>query len=190
MIRSPLKTALAACAGVLALTLAGCGPAPGTLSGKVTLDGKPLPGGTVTLQSKSGGQSATAEISENGEYSVNTFAGDYTIVVTTEYLKGQSGPQMQMPGGMGGPGGGRPGGGAPGGGGPPGGGAGGPPKDNNTKTEMPGNPADHGYVMSKPGDAAKRYVKIPAKYANPTESPLSFTHPGGSQKHDIELSSK
>jgi hypothetical protein len=150
----------------------------------VTLDGQPLKGGMITFHSKNGSGDATAEIKDDGTYSTNTFAGEYTVTVDTEYLKPPSSPGM----------GGRPGmptGGPPGGSGPrPGGG--GPPKETGPPkgVEMPGNPADHGYVQSNPGDSAKKYVKIPAKYGDVSQSGLSYTHPGGSQTYDIPLVSK
>lgn len=189
MLRTRIGPVLFGSAGLALLFLAGCGPRPGTVSGKVTLDGKPLTGGMVTFHSKSGGTDSTAEIGQDGSYSANVFAGEYTITVDTEYLKSNS--QGSRPPGMGG--GGPPGGSGPPGGGKPGGGPPGPPKDGGGPpkgTEMPGNPADHGYVQSNPGDAAKKYMKIPAKYTSVGESGLSFTHPGGTTTYDIPLTGK
>ncbi len=154
--------------------LTGCGPAKGSLSGKVTLDGIPLKGGRIDFANKSGGQSATIEIGEDGGYSLPVmFAAEYDVTVTTEYLKGPTGSR---------PGGGRPPG-APGA--PPAGAMKGIPKDNKDvqKHEPP-----EGYVASMPGDSAKKYVKIPGKYGEVGE--LTYTFPGGNKEYNIQLSAK
>jgi len=41
-----------------------------------------------------------------------------------------------------------------------------------------------------PGDSAKKYVKIPAKYAEESQSGLTFQFTGGTQTYDIPLVSK
>jgi len=190
MYRNSLRAGLSFCFGLFAIAIVGCGPRPGTLTGKVTLDGTPIKGGTVTLHNKSGGQSATGEIDENGVYTVNTFSGDYAITVNTEYLNTSAAGGGGRPGG--GPGGGRTGSGTP----PPGmmmKPGNNIPKDTNPtkgKMEMPGNPAEHGYKAAMPGDAAKRYVKIPGKYGEVESSGLSYSHAGGSQTFDIILIGK
>ena len=198
-----LGAACTAGVGLAALLLAGCGPAVGSLSGKVTVDGSPLKGGNITFVNDSGGASASAEISETGTYTIqNIAAGEYTITVNTEYLKAGSSGGGGKPGGGGGtppiPAPGGSGSGKPGGSGgappPPGGGSGGgaPPKGvgGAPKSEMPGNPADFGYNPSAPGAAASRYMKIASKYADASQSDLTFTHPGGAATHDLPLSSK
>jgi hypothetical protein len=58
-------------AGAL-LTLVGCG-GTGTVSGKVTLNGKPVPGGAVTIHD-SEGQSRNGGINKDGTYSVSNLA--------------------------------------------------------------------------------------------------------------------
>ena len=162
--------------GLLAATsllVSGCGPSKGTVTGKVTLDSIPLKGGRVDFSNKSGGASATVEISEDGSYSlVGLTAGDYTVTVVTDHLK-TTGGGGRMPGS---PAGGKGGGGIPKENAPP-------------KTDMPGNPADHGYVASMPGDSAKKYMKIPSKYSDETQSGLTYNFTGGSQVHDIPLTS-
>ena len=155
--------------GAAFLFLTGCGPAQGSLSGKVTFDGAPLTGGRVDFYNKSGGQSSTVEIAEDGSYSIPVlFAAEYDVTVTTDYLKGTSGPRL-------------------GGTGRPGGAKGGIPKDNK---EAPQHVMPEGYVASMPGDSAKRYVKIPAKYGEPGESGLVFDFKGGNETYGIALSSK
>lgn len=170
------------CAVVLGIVSAGCGPSKGSVTGKVTLDGTPLKGGRVDFVNNSGGSSATAELNDDGTYTVDSLtAGEYSVTVTTEYLNAGSttggGGPMNM----------RPGGGPPmmpPTGGPP---KGGPPKDTKmpSKADMP-----EGYKASSPGDARKKYVKIPGKYADTAQSGLTFTSPGGNQTHDIPLVGK
>jgi hypothetical protein len=69
--------------------LAGCGgPYDSSVTGVVTLDGKPVPRGTVAYQPKAGGPAAYARIEENGSYTVRTGreeglpSGDYFVTVT------------------------------------------------------------------------------------------------------------
>jgi hypothetical protein len=73
--------------GVLIFT--GCGGAyDSTASGVVTLDGKPIPRGTVSFHPVAGGPAAYAMIQEDGSYTIQTGragglpAGDYQVSVT------------------------------------------------------------------------------------------------------------
>ncbi len=52
---------------VLLLLLAGCSSSNGTITGKVTYQGKPLPSGTVTFVPEKGG-SAVVGVIQDGEY--------------------------------------------------------------------------------------------------------------------------
>jgi hypothetical protein len=84
----PSKLHLTRLAGLAVLaTVVGCGgPYDSTVSGDVTLDGAPVPYGTVTFHSISGGPAAYARI-EDGSYSLNTGAeeglpsGEYEVTV-------------------------------------------------------------------------------------------------------------
>src|SRR5688572_2994584 len=60
---------------------AGCGgPAPGRVTGRVLLDGKPLPGGILTfVPADFKGQSVAAALDESGNYSVDLPAGDVLV---------------------------------------------------------------------------------------------------------------
>lgn len=78
--------------GCLLLALAGCGsPHESSISGKVTIDGKPLATGTVTFHPLGGGAAAYGLIRPDGEYAISTgaekglAAGEYavTVVATT-----------------------------------------------------------------------------------------------------------
>ena len=79
--------AVAACLVCLAV-LPGCGPKYGAgVSGTATLDGEPLPRGTVTFEPVGGGAFACAEIAPDGTFEVQTGAnkslapGDYHVTV-------------------------------------------------------------------------------------------------------------
>jgi hypothetical protein len=64
--------------------LAGCssGPASATVSGEVTVDGKPLAKGVISFAPADGvGQPATGNI-ENGKYSVSTTAGKKMVQIS------------------------------------------------------------------------------------------------------------
>ena len=168
----------------------GCGPSKGILSGKVTLDGAPLKGGRVDFANKSGGESLTVEIGEDGTYTIPALmTGEYAVTVTTEYLKAGS-MNTGGPGGSGRPG-------MPGMPGMPPGGPTGMPKglvakDNQppVKGDIPGNPSDFGYTGGKPNDRTKQYVKIPAKYGQADQSGLTYKFTGGSPTYDIPLTGK
>ena len=86
------------------LSAAGCGGgSSGTLmSGKVTLAGAPVTGGTVIFEPLGGGgQAASGTIQADGTYSVpNVPAGDCKVTVDTEYLRTTAGNTPKLPGGI------------------------------------------------------------------------------------------
>jgi hypothetical protein len=162
--------------------MAGCSPSLGSLSGKVTIDGQPLKGGRVDFYNKDG-QSASIEIKEDGTYSLPVIAaGEYSVTVSTDYLKGRS--FGGMPGA--GSGSGRPG--MKGAAGMKGSST--PPIDIKKDKDAIKNTPPEGYVMSNPGDSAKKYVKIPSKYEDAGQSGLAYTAIGGAQIFDIPLVGK
>lgn len=74
---------------------AGCGGGPevptlGTVSGKVSVDGNPLPGVVVTFEPVDGGRSSSGKTDEEGNYSLSYNAtskgaliGKHRVMVTT-----------------------------------------------------------------------------------------------------------
>lgn len=88
------STARRWCVGSTALTaigviaIAGCGGKHGaTVTGKISLDGEPVPRGSVAYFPVAGGPPAVAQISEQGEYRLRTGRdpslppGDYQVTV-------------------------------------------------------------------------------------------------------------
>lgn len=162
----------------------GCGPAKGTLKGKVTLDGAALKGGRVDFVNKSGGRSATAEINDDGTYSIPLiFAGEYSISVDTEYLKPKSSGQNSMnPNAKSGMPQGLPAA-AMKSSGPPMGKS--MPKD--LQKEMAKHEIPEGYLPVNPAEIAKKYVRLPAKYSDSNQSGLTLKFAGGDQIHDVVM---
>ena len=72
----------------MSLLLAGCS-SYGTITGKVTYQGKPLPSGTVTFVPEQGGQAVTSDI-RDGEYKVTKISpGPAKIAVSTPSRPGE-----------------------------------------------------------------------------------------------------
>jgi hypothetical protein len=86
---------------VVPATLLGCGRPAGTVSGKVTKNGVPLPGGSITYQSADGKVRLSSPIDpEDGTYSIpNVPLGEGKFGVDNTALQGQAMPPM-MPGGV------------------------------------------------------------------------------------------
>ncbi|MCI0701377.1 MAG: carboxypeptidase-like regulatory domain-containing protein [Planctomycetia bacterium] len=155
---------------------AGCARPVGDVSGKVTYNGKPLKGGSVTFISDEGRHSVSASINEDGTYKVPTLTGGtYKVCVDTSYLK----PAPNGPGGYVGSGGKSA---------PPPATKGPPPKS----APPPDAVVPEGYKPSNPAEAqaaanAKKYVQIPDQYKEPDKTTLSYKFEGGSQTYDIDL---
>jgi hypothetical protein len=85
------------------LLSAGCGAPSGTVSGKVTVGGKTVPGGTVSFIPPDGKNTQFADIAEDGSYSVkNLPLGKVSITVETKSvapLTAPGGVNMHMPAG-------------------------------------------------------------------------------------------
>jgi hypothetical protein len=119
----------------VALLAAGCGPRFGNVSGQVTYQGKPLPGGTITFYDAANG-AASGPIETDGTYSVSKVATGRARVVVV--------PLMQI-------------------------------------------------TFLGPGDAGRQKSggdqppPLPAKYADPNKSGLTYDVTAGDQKHDFPL---
>jgi hypothetical protein len=84
---TPLLAAAGACA--LALAACGCGGSTGTVSGKVTYLGRPLPGGTVTCLTKEN-RPYLGKIEPDGSYTVSGVpAGPVTVAVEAGAAAGE-----------------------------------------------------------------------------------------------------
>jgi hypothetical protein len=147
--------------------LAGCARPVGSLSGKVTIMNKPLKGGFVTFVSTDGQPARSAQIGEDGTYTIPSItAGNYQIVVETASLAPRAAPMSANRG---------------------------TPKEGKLDE---GTAVPAGYHPSNPGEAsiananannAKRYVPIPARYAKTETSNLTYEVVGGNQTYNLEL---
>jgi hypothetical protein len=137
------------------LAAAGCS-GPGTVKGKISYKGQALGGGVVVF-SVPGKGSVSADIGEDGSYTVNKCpTGPAKITVETASAKqGISDPRAPRGAGM------KP---------PPG--------------AIPEG-ADASFYQG--GQKKGKYVPIPPKYNDPDKSGLEYTVLSGSQQHDIEL---
>ncbi len=86
--------------------LAGCGGKPASVSGIVTLDGKPLDKGMVGFAPVNGGMRAAGKIQSDGSYSLSTNrdagleTGEYKVTVVSRepgIVPPQGGPPMPGP---------------------------------------------------------------------------------------------
>ena len=143
----------------------GCGSkkmASGKIYGKVTYNGAPVTGGDVAFHTDVGGYSAG--ITPEGTYQIGEIPlSDAIVTVSTESLNPNVKKQTYQ-GQSSGPG-------------PKVGGVAGVKKGAETSSPIPDE-----------GKSAKgTYVKIPAKYADKTKSPLKFKVTGESQEINLEL---
>lgn len=136
-----------------------------SVSGKVSYNGKALKGGSVSFVSSEGLPSDSGAIGEDGSYKVpNITSGKYKVCVDTSYLMAASSK--------------------------------GPPMVASPAIKSKAPPKDavvpEGYKPSSPADMAaaanaKKFVKIPSKYMDATQTDLSIDIKGGSQTYDIDL---
>jgi hypothetical protein len=146
---------------LLAFAAAGCGSAAGKVSGKVTIDGKPLPGGVITfVPTDPNASPKAAEIDASGEFhDLEVAAGDVAISVENRSLgpKGRPNAADRFPKGL-------------------------PP-------ELKGPKTDGGSVSARQ-DAPKhdsRFLPIPERYYDTRSSGLRYTVIAGPQTHNVEL---
>lgn len=139
---------------------------PAKASGKVTYNGSPVTGGTITFHTADG-TPIQAPIDADGSYLIASLPeGPVTVTVETESLNSKApqyaGQGNQMGGMYGGPGAGK---------------ASGAPKGGAMSS-----PAPEGYSGPE-----RAYVKIPAKYADKSTSGITTTLKKGEQKFDVVL---
>jgi hypothetical protein len=152
----------------LATLMCGCsgkGGAPGRVSGRVLIDSKPLPGGTVVFRSTAPKSfPVTVKLDENGNYAeVELPAGEVTVTVDNRALMPPAprGAGIEIPKGL-----------AP---------------EVRAKVEA----RNRSTPPPRPKNQAGTYVPIPARYQlAETAEDLKFTVQSGDQKHDIELKSQ
>lgn len=131
------------------------------VSGKVTYQGKPLPGGRITFVSPQG-YTGFAIISPQGEYSLKAPLGEVQISVDNRMLNKDDPNAKKMAEFI----------------------RSQERKKRRAKFDEKLNPATANQ------DVTGTYVKIPARYTDPSTSGLICTVSPGSQTHDIELSER
>lgn len=143
----------------LGLTIGGCGGGKGTVSGKVTYNGKVVPGGTVQII-PSNGPAVGGDIGEDGRYSIaNVSVGSASVVVETESAKPASaattGPMMDAAG-----------------------------KEAYMKKmkELPG-----GNQFEPKAKDPNRYMRIPPEYSNRAKPKLQITVKSGTNDCPLDL---
>ncbi len=143
----------------LALLPIGCGGGTGTVTGKVTFDGKPLTSGNVVFTNANGKGSQSVSIQADGSYKVERMpTGPAKVAVVTSPPPGsETGSRMPAPK-------------LPT-----------PPPDK----LPPGVDPNSIYGGQQPGRA--KFVKIPENYGDPEKSGLTHTVTSGAQEWNIEL---
>lgn len=78
----------------------GCGdsgPKTYVVEGTVTIDGKPLPAGTVMFIPEGSGPYATGKVDKDGKYRAEVIEGRHLIAVSSvDYPEGPEGPVVQL----------------------------------------------------------------------------------------------
>ena len=151
---------------VAAFATLGCGGgnpnAPAKISGSVSLNGKPLPGGTIMFYAQTGGTPYSAAISPDGTYAISDVPlGELIVCVDTESLNPEKNSansadakrRQQMMG----------------------------------DRQPPAGRGGGGNSDGTGGGEAGKYVKIDKKYSKPETSPLTFTATNGRNIYNAEL---
>lgn len=85
--RSSVLGAIVLLLAIAATGLVGCGPAIGTISGTVTIDGKPLDKGSIQFSAAEGNAPPATGKIENGSYSVRTNLGKKRVQISAPKFK-------------------------------------------------------------------------------------------------------
>lgn len=169
---------------VLVAALAGCGgDKRASVSGKVTVGGKPLTGGNITFILVSDPNRTTSGlIKPDGSYEVSDApVGECKVVIDNSHLD----PDAIKKGGMGGPG--TPAMGPPMKGPAAATGGGGPKEADKAKMGGPAKGADAPSEMGKSETTGQKYVKIDPAHTKPDSTSLRFTVERGSNTKDFEI---
>ena len=140
---------------VLPLTVLGCGKSAGKVSGKVTKNGSPLPGGFVLYESADGKVKLSGQIKpEDGSYTIpNVPVGEGKFGVDNSSLQ-QGGTGGGMPMGM----------------------PGGMPAGADAMKNLPKGQGPPEEIKAQVNMAAMgKYVQIDPKYASPKTSGFTYT---------------
>jgi len=180
----------------LIVPLTGCGDSGqprGLVTGKVLVaDKSPLTGGSIRFELASDSKIfGSGQIHADGSYEcADAPVGECRVVVNNTYLQVGGATPGKLPGGGTMPGMGAPGkgGGMPGMAGSSAPGSGKAPSDAAKKMGGPPKGSDMPAEMNDgAGSVGTKYVKIDAKYASATDSPLKFTVVKGKNAHDFEV---
>ena len=137
--------------------LVGCGPSSGKVTGRVLLDGTPLPGGRVTFRPANPAEnSVSVELNEQGQFEAMLPIGE--VLVSVDNREFQPRPPrgaIALP-------------------------ALSPELQSKIATEAP-------QATPTPNVRSGRYVPISSRYYNAETAGLGFTVKGGDQLRDIEL---
>ena len=159
------KPVLIGMALAITLSAGGCGgsgPRPVQVKGRVTLDGQPLPGGTVTFFPEDvGGHQATAVTDSDGSFSLTTFStgdgaipGQYKILV--KYQEASSEEEMQP---------------------------------NMAKPDIKAMMEKSAKLQREKAKRLPKYA-VPAQYGNPSKTPLKQRVPPESHPVEVAFTSK
>jgi hypothetical protein len=151
---------------LVVLVPAGCGPRTGTVTGRVTYKGNPVPAGWVLFQPADPAQNAiSAELDADGNYSVTLPAGEVTVSIDNrEWEPRAAGPAIpSLPAGL--------------------------PlsPEAAAKAGVPKGPAPRAAEGEGGGRRSGKYVAIPPKYYDLATSGLKFKVQGGDQAQNLEL---
>ena len=85
-----VRAVFAAIFSIVLIPLLGCGPATGTISGTVTVDGKPVENGVISFIPVEGGkvQPVTVDI-QGGKYSAEAVAGPKLVQISAPVVTGR-----------------------------------------------------------------------------------------------------
>jgi hypothetical protein len=145
----------------------GCGPGQGKLTGHVSFNGAPLPGGVLFFRpADTKENSISAAVDEQGNYSTVLPAGEVQISIDNRELRPRDPASHGIPRNL-------------------------PPKVQQALEkalkETPKKPAEAAVNPRPRPTMPGKYVEIPRRYYDITTSSLQFTVQRGDQTHDIEL---